>query len=156
MIGLFLAGFITSGPMLLLPLFFQDVRGDSVVIAAVALIPQSVGMLIARGSIGKLIDRFGACWLIGGVFVTIVGTLPFVYFNTMTSYYWLAIVMIIRGIGGAAVVQALMADPFVGLARDQIAAASIGTWMIQQIGNGFGAAVLATVVTAYTSMHQIS
>ncbi|QBO36170.1 DHA2 family efflux MFS transporter permease subunit [Periweissella cryptocerci] len=157
MVGLFLAGFITSGPMILLPLFFQDVRGASVVIAAIALIPQSVGMLISRGIIGRMIDSIGARWVvIIGVLIDIVGTLPFVYFDAKSAYWLIGIIMFIRGIGGAAVVSALMADAFVGIPKADSASASMGTRMLQQVGGGFGAALLSTVVAGYISTHHVT
>ena len=111
MLGNLLAGFITSGPMILLPLFFQDVRGESVIMAAVSLIPQSVGMLVSRGTIGKLIDTIGARWVvITGTVLTIISTLPFVFFDAQTAYWLIAIVMFVRGVGGAAVKSAIQAD----------------------------------------------
>ncbi|WP_338028687.1 MFS transporter [Agrilactobacillus composti] len=157
MLGLLLAGFITSGPMILLPLFFQDVRGQSVILAAIALIPQSIGMLISRGSIGRLVDKIGARWVvIASIFVTILGTAPFIYFDQHSSYLLIALVLFIRGIGGAGIVQPLMSDPFIGLAKSQTAQASIGTRMMQQVGGGFGSAFLATIVASYTANHHVT
>lgn len=157
MLGLLLAGFITSGPMILLPLFFQDVRGQSVILAAIALIPQSIGMLISRGSIGRLVDKIGARWVvIASVLVTILGTAPFIYFDQHSSYLLIALVLFIRGIGGAGIVQPLMSDPFIGLAKAQTAQASIGTRMMQQVGGGFGSAFLATIVASYTASHHVT
>lgn len=157
MLGNILAGFITSGPMLLLPLYFQDVRGDSLIIAAVALIPQSLGMLMARGMIGRMIDQFGArIVVILGVIITIIGTLPFVYFDQATAGWLLMIMMFIRGIGGAGVKSALQADAYVGIDRIDVGAASVGSKLFEQIGSAFGAAVLATVVTGYIASHPVN
>ncbi len=54
--GLFIAGTVLNGAMLLLPLFFQDIRSMTVMAAGLALIPQGVGMLISRPLTGKLTD----------------------------------------------------------------------------------------------------
>jgi len=51
-ISLFLAGFATNGPMLLFPMLFQNVKGLSVIMSAMWLIPQGVGMLLTRSWIG--------------------------------------------------------------------------------------------------------
>lgn len=156
MIGMFLAGFVTSGPMILLPLFFQDVRGESVVMAAVALIPQSIGMLVSRGAIGKMIDSLGARWVVlVSVPLTILGTLPFFFFDAHTSYWLIAVIMFVRGIGGAAVKSATQADAYVGIDRSDSATASMASNLFQQVGSGFASAVLATVVASYITRHPV-
>ena len=68
MVGLFFAGVATNGPMLLLPLFFQNLRGESVAIAGLSMLPQGIGMLLARPVVGNLIDRIGARFVtLGGI-----------------------------------------------------------------------------------------
>ncbi|MHC9537569.1 DHA2 family efflux MFS transporter permease subunit [Dellaglioa sp. BT-FLS60] len=157
MLGIFLSGFVTSGPMLLLPLFFQDIRGESTIIAAVSLIPQSIGMLVSRTAIGNLIDSLGARWVtIIGVAVTLVGTIPFMYFDASSPYVLIALVMFIRGIGGSAIKSATQADAYIGLDKSDSAAASLSSNLFQQIGSGFATAVLATAVTAYNTNHHVS
>lgn len=157
MLGDLLAGFITTGPMLLFPLYFQDVRGDSLIIAAIALIPQSLGMLMARGMIGRMIDQLGArIVIILGVIITVIGTLPLVYLGQTTASWLLMLIMFIRGIGGAGVKSALQADVYVGIDKIDVGAASIGAKLFEQVGSAFGAAVLATLVTGYTVIHPIN
>lgn len=156
MLGIFLSGFVTSGPMLLLPLFFQDIRGESVIVAAVSLIPQSIGMLVSRTAIGNLIDSLGARWVtIIGIAITLVGTIPFSYFDASSHYLLIAIVMFIREVGGSAVKSATQADAYVGLDKVDSAAASLSSNLFQQIGAGFATAILATAVTTYTTTHHV-
>ena len=143
--------------MLLLPLFFQSIRGDSVIVAAMALIPQSIGMLISRGAIGKMIDLWGARWVtIIGVGVTLVGTIPFIYFNKSSDYWLIAVVIFIRGIGGAAIKSATQVDAYVGIQKSDSATASLSSNIFQQIGSGFATAVLATIVTSYNTIHHVT
>ncbi|AEV94788.1 DHA2 family efflux MFS transporter permease subunit [Pediococcus claussenii] len=157
MIGTLLAGFITTGPMILLPLFFQDIRGESAIMAAVSLIPQSIGMLISRGLIGRLIDSIGPRWVsITGIFITVFGTIPFVFFDDNTNYWLIALTMFARGIGGAAVKTATQADAFIGIAKIDTASASLSSSLFQQVGSGFGSAFLATVVASFITTHHIN
>ncbi|NOU98745.1 MDR family MFS transporter [Paenibacillus planticolens] len=147
--GLFLAGIATNGPMLLLPLLFQNVRNDSIILAALSLIPQGLGMLIARPLIGKLIDRIGAkIVVVISIAISLVGTIPFIWVDQSTSYWILAIILLIRGIGVGGVTIPLMSDAYTGLAKMQIPQASIATRIIQNIGGAFGSAVLATIVAS--------
>ncbi|NOU65516.1 DHA2 family efflux MFS transporter permease subunit [Paenibacillus sp. LMG 31461] len=145
--GLFLAGIGTMGPMLLLPLLFQNVRNDSIIVASLSLIPQGVGMLLVRPLIGKMIDRIGAkIVVIISIVISLVGTIPFIGFDQNTSYWMIAIVLLIRGIGVGGVAIPLMSDAYTGLAKTQIPQASIATRIVQNIGGAFGSAVLATIV----------
>ena len=154
MIGILFTSFITSGPMLLLPLFFQNIRGESAMMTAISLIPQSLGMLVSRGIVGRMIDSFGAKWVaIIGVLIAVITTLPFVYINNKTAYLYIAGLLFIRGIGGAAASNAIEADVFVGIRQKDTAVASMSSNLFQQIGNGFSSAVLATVVASYLNKY---
>lgn len=148
-IALFLAGIGTNGPMLLLPLFFQNIQGETVIVAALALIPQGLGMFIARPLIGKLIDKSGArnVVIIAAV-ITFIGTIPFLWFSSETQFWLIAIALFIRGIGVGGITIPVMADSYTGLSKTQIPQASVATRIIQNIGGAFGSAVLATVVAA--------
>ncbi|OIM23036.1 MFS transporter, partial [Oenococcus oeni] len=87
-LGLLIAGTVLNGAMLALPLFFQEVRGMSVMMAGLALIPQGVGMLVSRTLTGKLTDKFGAKYVVlTSLIITFIGTIPFYWFNHETSYW---------------------------------------------------------------------
>lgn len=99
-LGLFIAGTILNGAMLLLPLYFQNVRDMNVINAALALLPQGLGMLFSRTLTGKLTDQIGAKYVVlGSVVITFIGTLPFYWFDDQTSYWIMAVILFIRGIG---------------------------------------------------------
>jgi len=151
-VGLFLAGIATNGPMLLLPLLFQNVRGLTVVGAALMLLPQGIGMLIARPIIGKLIDKIGAKWVVmASLAITVIGTLPLVWVGVNTSNWWIWLVLFVRGIGVGGITIPLMTDAYTGIAKEEVPAATTDTRIVQNIGGAFGSAVLATVVAASLS-----
>ncbi|MBC3797996.1 MDR family MFS transporter [Acetobacterium tundrae] len=148
MVGLFLAGIATNGPMLLLPLFFQNIKGLSVLGAGLILIPQGIGMLVARPLIGKLTDKLGARNVVlVSLALAIVGTFPFVFFNEASSLIVVSIVLFVRGMGIGGVTIPMMTDAYTGMVKQEIAQASVGTRLMQNIGGAFGSAVLATVVS---------
>ncbi|MFT8477420.1 MAG: MDR family MFS transporter [Liquorilactobacillus sp.] len=156
-IGLFIAGTVLNGAMLLLPLFFQDIRNMSVMMAGLALIPQGLGMLISRPLTGKLTDSIGAKYVVmGSLLITFVGTLPFYWIDDTTSYWIIAVILFIRGIGAGGIFMPLMADAYTGMENSQIPAASIGSRIIQNIGSAFGSALITTLVTAYASSNITS
>lgn len=155
-VSLFLAGFATNGPMLLLPMLFQNVRHLSVIMAALWLVPQGIGMLITRPLIGKWTDKYGArIVVLPAILVTMIGTIPFVFFNSTTASWLVWLVLLIRGMGVGGFTVPVMADCYVGVEKLLVPAASVGTRMIQNIGSAFGSAVLATVVTATLTRHPL-
>ncbi len=136
--------------MLLFPMFFQNVRGLDVITAALWLIPQGAGMLITRPLVGSLTDKIGARFVVlPSIAITILGTLPFAFFNTNTSQWAIWTVLLIRGMGVGGVTIPVMSDSYVGLAKTQIAQASVSTRIIQNIGAAFGSAILATAVSNF-------
>ncbi len=154
MIGLFFAGVATNGPMLLLPLFFQNLRGESVAIAGLSLLPQGIGMLVARPVVGRLIDSIGARLVtLGGLAITLVGSIPFIYFDETTNFWLLMGVLFVRGIGAGAILSPLMTDAFVGADQQFSGQVSIATRTMQNVGGAFGSAMLATIVVNFQSHH---
>ncbi|GEO69186.1 MDR family MFS transporter [Levilactobacillus acidifarinae] len=151
-LGLFMAGTVLNGAMLLLPLYFQNVQHASVIVAALALLPQGLGMLVSRGLTGRLTDSLGARYVVlTSALIAFIGTLPFYWFDQHTPYWAIAIVLFVRGIGAGGILMPLMADAFTGMQTNQIAAATIGSRIIQNVGSAFGSALVTTVVMAYSN-----
>lgn len=148
MVGMFLAGIATNGPMLLLPLFFQNIKGFSVLNTGLILIPQGIGMLVARPLIGKLTDKLGARNVVlVSLALAVIGTIPFVFINEASSLIVVSLVLFVRGIGIGGVTIPMMTDAYTGMVKQEIAQASVGTRLVQSIGGAFGSATLATVVS---------
>lgn len=145
---LFLSGITLYGAMLLLPLYFQQLRGTTPLMAGVLLIPQGLGTFLSRSIAGKLSDTMSARWLaVAGFAVVALGTLPFAFATGQTSEAWLMAALLVRGLGLGAVTVPLMALGFRGLQRDEVPDASIITRIASQVGGSFGAAVLAAILT---------
>ncbi len=152
---LFLSGASLYGSMLLLPLYFQTVRGIDPLAAALLLIPQGVGALLSRTLAGKLTDSIGARLVaIGGFAVMGAATVPFALATAGTSDWWLMTVLLVRGFGMGAVIIPVMSVAYVGLDRAEVADASIITRLAQQVGGAFGTALLAVILESATGGAQ--
>lgn len=146
-VGLFFANIAIMGPMLILPLFFQNFRHFSAMEAAIALIPQGVGMLVTRPLIGKLIDRHGAKYVvIVSLMISLVGTIPLVFVTDKTSMVWIALILFIRGTSFGGINLPLTSDAYTGLADEELPDAGVGINIIENLGSSFGSAMIATVV----------
>ena len=146
---LFLSGASLYGSMLLLPLFFQIVRGADVLAAGLLLIPQGVGALLSRTIAGRFTDSIGARVVaIAGFVVLGAATVPFALADATTNDLWLTAVLLVRGFGMGAVMIPVMSVAFLGLERAEVPHASIITRLAQQIGGAFGVALLAVILDA--------
>ncbi|HXT90762.1 MAG TPA: MDR family MFS transporter [Trebonia sp.] len=152
---LFFSGFSLYGAMLLLPLYYQEVRGASALTAGIMLIPQGVGALLSRSLAGRLTDTLGGRPVaVGGFAVVAAATVPFAFAGPGSNEWLLALWLVLRGFGLGAVTIPVMAVAFLGLDKAQIAHSSVLTRTLQQLGGSFGTAVLAvTLSAAITATH---
>jgi EmrB/QacA subfamily drug resistance transporter len=143
---LIFSGIITNGAMLMLPLYYQEVRGASALYAGLWLLPQGVGMLLTRSWAGKWADRDGSRNIVLlSLAATAIGTLPFAFAGADTNLVLLAVTLLIRGAGLGGLFIAIMMSAYVGLQKEQVPHASIATRIFQTVGGAFGSAILATV-----------
>jgi EmrB/QacA subfamily drug resistance transporter len=151
---LFLNGLGVYGALLLLPLYYQQLRGNSVLEAGLLLAPQGVGMLLTRGQAGKLTDKIGARPVVlGGLLLTAIGTIAYTQAGLHTSDVLLALSLVIRGAGLSAVLIAPMATAYIGLTPDQVPHASTATRIAQQVGGSFGTAIMAMILQTQLAAH---
>ena len=153
---LFLSGFTLYGGMLLVPLYFQQVRGTSAVLAGLLIGVQGLGVLATRTLAGKLTDAVGARWVtFAGLLIVAAATVPFALAGEHTNRWWLVATLVIRGVGLGGVTIPVMAASYTGLAKDEIPHASIITRVAQQVGGSFGTAVLAVVLSRAAASHPL-
>ncbi|MGG3030659.1 MDR family MFS transporter [Bacillus stercoris] len=146
-VGLLLANIAVMGPMLILPLFFQNFRHFTAIEAALALIPQGVGMLVTRPMIGKMIDRIGAKYVVmASLVLSLIGSIPLIFITDKTSMIWISIILFIRGTSFGGIMLPLTSDAYTGLGSKQLPEAGVGIHIIENLGSSFGTAVIATVV----------
>jgi EmrB/QacA subfamily drug resistance transporter len=152
---LFFSGFSLYGAMLLLPLYYQEVRGVSALTAGIMLVPQGIGALLSRSLAGRLTDKIGARPIAAAGFAIVaVATVPFAFAGADTSPWLLALWLVIRGFGLGAVTIPVMAAAYLGLDGQQIAQASVVTRTTQQLGGSFGTAVLAVILEGAVTAHH--
>jgi EmrB/QacA subfamily drug resistance transporter len=152
---LFFSGFSLYGAMLLMPLYYQEVRGTTALAAGVMLVPQGIGAVLSRTVTGTNIDRFGSRAIaLAGFAVVAAATVPFALAGPHTSPWLLAVWMVIRGFGLGAVTMPVMVAGYIGLDKQQIPHSSVLTRTAQQIGGSFGTAVLAVTLEDAIAAHH--
>jgi EmrB/QacA subfamily drug resistance transporter len=151
---MFVFGLSLYGAMLLLPLYYQEVRGASALSAGLLLAPQGLGTLLPRLVIGRLTDRLGPRPVVlAGTVIAMLGTVPFALAGARTSEIWLSLALVVRGAGLGAATIAVMAAAYHGLSRAQVPHASSATRITQQVGGAFGASLLAVLLERAAASH---
>src|ERR1700742_5220359 len=96
----FCLGAALFGAMVLMPLYFQVVRGEDAVTTGLLLIPQGLGAAVAMGLSGRATERWGGGITAAlGTLITLGATVPFVLLGANTSFLLIAGAMIVRGFG---------------------------------------------------------
>lgn len=138
----------------LMPLYLQTLLGYSALDAALLLIPQGVGALIARFVVGGLVDRFGSRLVtVLACLVIAAATVPFALGGTGASLWLLGAVLFVRGFGLGIVFIPVITVAYVDLRKDQMPQASAITRIVQQLGGAFGVALVAVILSAATTQN---
>jgi EmrB/QacA subfamily drug resistance transporter len=144
---LFTAGATLYAALFLLPLYYQQLRGETVLHAGLIMIPQGIGALAARLVVGKLVDRFGARTVtIASFLLAAAATVPFAFAGPHTSQWLLGAMLLVRGVGVGAVLIPSMSVAYQDVPSAGIPHATMNTRIAQQVGASFGTAIVAVAL----------
>jgi EmrB/QacA subfamily drug resistance transporter len=149
-VATFASGAALYGAMLLLPLYFQGVRGQDALHAGLLLIPQGLGSALSMGIAGRLADRVGGARVaVVGLTTMALATVPLAFLTADTSYWLISAVLFVRGVGLGGGVMPLMAASFATLRRpSDIAHATPQLNVLQRVGGSVGTAILTVVLSS--------
>jgi EmrB/QacA subfamily drug resistance transporter len=144
---MFALGAALFGAMVLMPLYYQTVRGEDAVMTGLLIAPQGIGAAFAMGSSARFVERYGGglVSLVGGV-IAILATIPFLMIDESTSYVAISAAMIARGFGIGMSMMPSMTAAYAVLRPDQINTATPQLNVLQRVGGSIGTAILAVVL----------
>jgi EmrB/QacA subfamily drug resistance transporter len=144
----FLVGAALFGAMILLPLYYQVVRGESPLHAGLLMAPQGLGAAIGMNVGGRLTDRLGAGRVVPvGLLVLALGTIPYVLVDGHTSYVVLMAGLFVRGLGLGATMMPAMAAAYATLdSAGEVPRATPTLNVLQRVGGSLGVAVLTVLL----------
>jgi EmrB/QacA subfamily drug resistance transporter len=147
-----LASLGSFGAQLVLPLYFEQARGESAFRAGLLLAPQGLGMLLSLPRIGRLTDRWGSGQvMIGGVVANLLGTWAFTTVTDHTSYVLLGAALVVRGAGLGATSAPALAAAYKHLTRDEIPNATAAINIVQRLGAPLGTATWAVMLQRFSA-----
>jgi EmrB/QacA subfamily drug resistance transporter len=143
----FALGAALFGAMILVPLYYQEVRHESLIATGLLVGPQGLGMLVAMPVAGRLTDRFGGGRVaLFGVSVLCLSTIPLAFMGASASILGISAVLLIRGVGIGFSFMPAMTAAFASLRPEQLSDATPQLNVLQRIGGAIGTAVLAVVL----------
>jgi EmrB/QacA subfamily drug resistance transporter len=137
------------GALLLIPLYYQSVRGASALESGLLLAPQGFGAMITMPLAGKLTDRYGpnklpAC----GIPLLVIGIAPFAFVTATTSYVLLCGFSFVLGLGMGLAMMPTMTAAMQAVPAAAIARTSTAMNIIRQSGASIGTAILSVILAS--------
>jgi EmrB/QacA subfamily drug resistance transporter len=140
------------GGMLLLPLYLQQVRGESALTTGLLLAPQGLGAMIAMPLAGLLTDRTGVGRIVPcGLALVATSFLGLTQLTAHTPYPRLSVLLFVMGAGMGFTMMPVFSGAMQTLRKASIARASTSLNIIQQVGASIGTAVMVVILTAAIS-----
>ncbi len=142
-----LLGVALFGILILLPLYFQIVRGQTPLTTGLLLIPQGFGAACAMPIAGILTDKIGARRVVSaGVGLALIGVAAYTQIGARTAYWYLAAALFVIGLGLGSTIMPSMAVAYQQLEREAVPRATSALNVIQRIAGSLGTALLAVVL----------
>ena len=137
------------GSLLLVPLYYQTVRGASALTAGLLLAPQGFGAMITMPLAGRLTDRHGPWKLpLCGIPLLVIGISPFAFVTATTSYVLLSGFSFVLGLGMGLAMMPTMTAAMQAVPATAIARTSTAMNIIRQTGASIGTAILSVILAS--------
>jgi MFS family permease len=137
------------GSLLLVPLYYQSVRGESALGSGLLLIPQGLGAMIMMPVAGRLTDRIGPNRLAAfGIPLVLVGISPFAFVQADTPLALLAGFGFVLGLGMGFSMMPTMTAAMQAVPPHAIARTSTAMNIIRQSGASVGTAIVSVILAS--------
>jgi EmrB/QacA subfamily drug resistance transporter len=145
-------GVALFGVALLLPLYFELLRGRTPVQTGLLMAAQGLGAALTISLAGYLTDKVGARRVVPvGVLIALAGTAWFTQISTHTPYWALLVALFLIGAGMGATITPAMAAAYQGLPPAALGQATSAINVVQRVAGAFGSALLAVVLQQATA-----
>jgi MFS family permease len=149
---MFLFGTAFFGSALLLPLYFQVVRGESALHSGLLIAVQGFGAMISMPVAARITDTTGPGRIVlAGMTLVGLGMLGLSQIQSDTPLWLIEGTLFVIGLGMGSTMMPAMSSALATLQRHEIARATSGLNVVQRVGGSIGTALLAVVLS-----HQIA
>jgi EmrB/QacA subfamily drug resistance transporter len=152
---LFVAAFF--GGLLLVPTYFQQVRGESTLHAGLLVAPQGLGAMLTMPIAGRLVDRLPIGRIIPfGLVGILVGMFGLTQITSTTSYGFIIATLFVMGLGMGGTMMPLFTSALKTLTSSQISRGSTLLNINQQIASSVGVAVMSVLLTNHLKSSDLA
>ena len=143
---MFVAAFF--GGLLLVPTYFQQIRGESTLNAGLLVAPQGLGAMLTMPIAGRLSDKLpiGRITPVGLVGI-IVGMFWLTQVTATTPYWQIVVPLFVMGLGMGATMMPLFTAALRTLRSHEVARGSTLLNINQQIASSVGVATMSVILT---------
>jgi EmrB/QacA subfamily drug resistance transporter len=144
----FFFGTAFFGSALLLPLYFQLVRGESALHAGLLLAVQGCGAMISMPIAARMTDKTGPGRIVlVGLSLVGLGMLSLTQIQSDTPLWFIECTLFVIGLGMGSTMMPAMSAALATLQRHEIARVTSGMNVVQRVGGSIGTALLAVVLS---------
>ena len=143
---LFAAAFF--GGLLLVPTYFQQIRGESTLQAGLLVAPQGLGAMVTMPIAGRLVDKVPVGRIVPfGLVLIIIGMFGLTQLTATTPYLLIIGMLVVMGFGMGATMMPLFTSALKTLPGPQVARGSTLLNITQQIASSCGVATMSVILT---------
>jgi len=152
---LFAAAFF--GGLLLVPTYFQEVRGESTLHAGLLVAPQGIGAMLTMPLAGSQVDKrpIGRIVPFGLVFI-LIGMFGLTQLTATTPYPVIITELFVMGLGMGATMMPLFTSALKTLKAHEVARGSTLLNINQQIASSVGVAVMSVLLTNHLQASKLA
>jgi EmrB/QacA subfamily drug resistance transporter len=156
-IVLWIIAAVLFGSLFLLPLFFENIQGNTALTAGELLISQGLSMGVGMALSGALYNRVGPRILAAtGLALLVVGTYSLTRLDVNTSGLSLQIWLILRGLGLGFTMPSLQTVALSAVSNRAMAKASSLVTVTRMVASAIGVAGLTTYLTQQSANHGLA
>ena len=145
---MFLFGAAFFGGLLLVPTYFQIVRGESTLHAGLLVAPQGIGAMVTMPIAGALSDKFPVGRIVPfGIVLISAGMFSLTQITSTISYTNLIVILFVMGLGMGMTMMPIMTSALRTLTSHEVARGSTLLNIVQQIASSVGVAVMSVLLT---------
>ena len=145
---LFAAAFF--GGLLLVPTYFQNIRGETALMAGILVAPQGIGAMLTMPIAGNLSDRLPVGRIVPvGIVLIVIGMFGLTQVDENTSYGVLIAMLVVMGLGMGGTMMPLFTSALKTLKAHEVARGSTLLNITQQIASSVGVALMSVILTAH-------
>ncbi len=147
---MFLFAMAFFGGLLLVPTYFQQVRGESTLNAGLLVAPQGIGAMVTMPIAGALSDKFPVGRIVPvGLVLIIAGMFSLTQITSTTAFPVLIAILFVMGLGMGATMMPIMTSALKTLTSHEVARGSTLINIVQQIASSVGVAVMSVLLTSH-------